>query len=263
MGKFGSNIPKDRKIYGNCQVYSPLGYLMFRCDQKKANWYLKRDLAEVIKEIPLTIKLNFNPRGLGNHDKPFGLSEMSNQCVNCGTEDFLTRHHVVPICYRRHFPLNLKSHNFHDVLSMCMDCHETYERNADELKSELAKKYNAPVNGICKDEKDLLKCIKNCTTLIRDTSFIPEERISEIKKQIVNYFCREVTKEDIIEMSSRKQSLLEKTHGQMVMEKIGDDIQPFIKLWREHFTKHNECKYLPGDWSINNVIIINESEETT
>ena len=267
MGKFGSNtsgssIPKDRKLYGNCQVYSPFGHLMFRCDKKKVDWYLSRNLAEIIKHDPLTIKLNFSPRGLGNYDKPFGLSEMSNRCVNCGTEDFLTRHHVVPICYRRHFPLNLKSHNFHDVLSMCMDCHDSYERSADELKSELAIKYNAPINGICREDKDLLKCIRNCTTLLRDTSSIPEDRLLEIKNQIVDYLGRESTEEDLVEMSSRKQSLLEKTHGQMVIEKI-DDIQSFIRLWREHFIKHNECKYLPGDWNINNVIIINDPKEST
>jgi hypothetical protein len=56
----------------------------------------------------------------------------------------------------------------------------------------------------------------------------------------------------------KKKTILEKTHGQVVMEKVGEDIQPFIKLWREHFVKHNDCKYLPDNWNINNVIIINE-----
>jgi hypothetical protein len=258
MGKFGSNILKDRKIYGNCLVYSPEGHLMFRCDQKKANWYLNRNLADVVQNEPLTIKLNFVPRGFGNHDKPFGLSEMRNTCVNCGTEDFLTRHHVVPICYRKHFPLSLKSHNFHDVLSMCMDCHEKYERKADTLKRELADKYKAPINGICIDNRNLLKAIKNCNTLLRGTENIPDERIHEIKNEIRNFLGRDFIQSDIIEISMKKQTILEKTHGQFVMESIGDDIQSFIKLWREHFTEHNECKYLPDNWNINNVIIINE-----
>jgi hypothetical protein len=257
MGKFGSNIPKDRKIYGNCQVYSPQGYLMFRCDEKKVNWYLKRNLAQIIHSEPLSIKLNFIPKGLGNHDKPFGLSEMNNKCVNCGTESFLTRHHVVPICYRKHFPLNLKSHNFHDVLSMCMDCHESYERYATELKKELGDKYDAPLNGICIDNRDLLKTIKNCNTLLRDTTNIPEERLEQIRSEIREFIGRDFNQQDLVLISNTKQTILEKTHGQVVMEKV-TNIQDFIEMWRQHFTKYNDCKYLPENWNINNVIIINE-----
>jgi hypothetical protein len=257
MAKFGYNILKDRKIYGNCQVISPDDFLMFRCDLKKANWYLNRNLAEVIQESPLKIKLNFNPRGLGNHDKPFGLSTMDNKCVNCGTESFLTRHHVVPICYRKHFPLNMKSHNFHDVLSMCMDCHESYERKADNLKKELGEQYNAPLNGVYSHNKILLKAIKNCNTILRGTDGIPDDRVEEIKSQIREFLGRDFMKSDLIEISGVKKNILEKTHGQIVMEQIGD-IQSFIELWRNHFVEHNECKYLPSNWDVNNVIIINE-----
>jgi hypothetical protein len=39
---------RKKKIYGNYQVFSPDNVLMFRCDEKKANWYLDRDLAEKI-----------------------------------------------------------------------------------------------------------------------------------------------------------------------------------------------------------------------
>jgi hypothetical protein len=257
MGKFGSNIPKDRKIYGNCTVYSPDGYLMFRCDNKKANWYLKRNLAKISQKDPLSIVLKFVPKGLGNHNKPFGLSEMNNRCVNCGTEFFLTRHHVVPICYRKHFPLNLKSHNFHDVLSVCMDCHESYERKATELKRELGDKYNAPINGICLDNRHLLKTIKNCNTILRGTSGIPKDRVDDINNEIREFLGRDFTNDDIIKISETKQTILEKTHGQVVMEKI-TDIQSFIEMWREHFIKNNECKYLPTNWNIKSEIIINE-----
>ena len=106
-------------------MFSPDGILMFRCDYKKANWYLKRNLGEVISQYPLKVKLKFKPRGLGNHNKSFGLTEMSNECVICGASEYLTRHHVVPYCYRRYFPTSIKSHNFHDVLSLCVKCHDS------------------------------------------------------------------------------------------------------------------------------------------
>ena len=133
-----NTVTKDRKIYGNCQVLSPEGHLMFRCESKKANWYLKRDLADIITDEPLVIKLKFQPNGLGNHNKNYGLSEMENICVVCGSDEFLTRHHVVPICYRKYFPIEKKSHNFHDVLSVCAVCHESYEKFAFDFKLSLA-----------------------------------------------------------------------------------------------------------------------------
>ena len=129
------------KIYGNCKVLSPDGLLMFRCQEKKINWYLKRDLAQIVNLDPLTIKLNFEPNGLGNHNKVYGLGEMDNLCVVCGNNIEITRHHVVPICYRRFFPIEKKSHNFHDVLSVCADCHENYEYYAFKFKLDLSVKY--------------------------------------------------------------------------------------------------------------------------
>ena len=275
MGKFGSVIEKDRKLYGNCEVYSPDGILMFRCDEKKANWYLNRNLAETINENPLNIKLKFTPKGLGNSNKPFGLNNMDNICVNCGTDEFLTRHHVVPYCYRRHFPLYLKSHNFHDVLSLCWNCHEKYERKADELKEELAKKHHVSTNGIISkyniiidgvvphnkitlEESQMRKIISNCNLLLRlDKSDIPESRIAEVRQEIREFIGHDFTDDDMREISCLKPMTLEKTHGQVVMENI-DNIQEFIEMWRKHFIDNNECKFMPDNWNINNVIEIYE-----
>ncbi len=257
MNSLKPNILKDRNIYGNCQVISPDGHLMVRCDSKKANWYISRDLAYVVNETPLTIKLKFKPKGLGNHDKIFGLSMMSNKCVNCGTEDYLSRHHVVPYCYRKHFPLNRKSHNFHDVLSMCMKCHVLYERKADELKLILASKYNAPINGIVDElTKVSMRAIKNCNTLLKGIDGIPEERVNEIKREIREYIGRDFNDDDIISLSKSKSSRLLKTHGEIVIDKI-NNIQDFIKMWRKHFIDNNECLFLPDNWNIENDIFIN------
>ena len=250
MSKFVSKIPKDRKIYGNCQVLSPDNILMFKCNEKKANWYLHRNLAEITNQDPLIIKLNFKPKGLGNFNNPYGLSVMVNRCVNCGTEDYLTKHHVVPACYRKNFPLHLKSHNFHDVLTMCVDCHESYERHADQLKLYLAKKYNSPIEGIIIENKDLDKANSNASVLLKDTSGIPTERLNKIKFELLQYFGREFTKEDLITISKSKQHV-EKTHGCLVMEKI-TDIQDFVEMWRKHFVENNQCNFMPDNWDVKN-----------
>ena len=250
------SVNKDRKIYGNCQVLSPDGILMFRCDEKKANWYLNRDLGEVVNSSPLTVKLKFEPRGLGNHNKCFGLSEMGNRCVTCGDEEYLTRHHVVPYCYRRYFPLELKSHNFHDVLSLCSNCHDKYERKADELKEKLASIYNAPVGGEVESKVDIVKYTKMATTLLSDIPNIPKSRILFLRNEIKDFFkIKRLTKQRLKKISEIKSTIVRKTHGEIVISKI-DDIQSFVEMWRKHFIDNNDCKHLPEKWNVKNKIWI-------
>lgn len=254
MSHLSYGVTKNRKIYGNCQVLSPDGILMFRCDEKKANWYLKRNLGEIINFNPLTVKLNFKPNGLGNHNKDWGLSEMSNNCVVCGSEDFLTKHHVVPYSYRRYFPLEIKSHNFHDVLSVCVDCHESYERYADELKLELSNQYKAPINGEIEKRSDVIKYSKISSTLLRDDINIPKERIKEMRNEIKSFFgIKRLTKSKLKTMTEIKSNVIKKTHGKMVIEKV-DDLQSFVEIWRSHFLEKMKPNYLPKNWNIKNNI---------
>lgn len=247
-------VTKDRKIYGNCQVMSPDGHLMFRCDTKKANWYLKRDLADVVVDNPLTVKLKFQPKGLGNHNKNYGLSIIENICVVCGSDEFLTRHHVVPFCYRKFLPLEKKSHNFHDVLSVCADCHEKYEKHAFDFKLQLADKYSAPINGELFDNKDIIKIKKmaNCLIDTEISKSIPKRRMLEIKKEIKSYFSwKTLSKKRLSKIVDSEVKIYNRTHGEIVISKI-DDVDSFIKDWRNHFLNHNDCNYLPKNWSVDN-----------
>lgn len=243
-------VTKDRKIYGNCQMLSPDDILMFRCDEKKINWYLRRNLATIVSDNPIVAKLKFNPKGLGNHQKQFGLTEMSNNCVVCGSKEFLTRHHVIPYCYRKFFPLKLKSHNFHDVLSMCVTCHETYERKADLLKQSISDEYSAPINGEITNNKDIVKYTKMAMTLLRENlSNIPPKRLKFLKNELkCKFLIKRLTKKRLVEISTIR-NFVNRTHGEIVMSKV-QDIQKFVELWREHFINNNYCKYLPQNWDI-------------
>ena len=248
-----NTVTKDRKIYGNCQVLSPEGHLMFRCESKKANWYLKRDLADIQNQEPLIIKLKFQPNGLGNHNKNYGLTEMENVCVVCGSDEFLTRHHVVPICYRKYFPIEKKSHNFHDVLSVCAVCHEGYEKFAFDFKLSLADKYNAPINGELINNKDFLKVRRMASCLIGDTAtHIPKWRIKEMKNIVKSHFSwKRVSKKRLEDIVNLEVKVYNRTHGEIVVSNI-ENLTEFIVEWRKHFLQHNDCKYLPQNWSIDN-----------
>jgi hypothetical protein len=243
-------VERERKIYGNWKVFSPEGYLMFRCNEKKAKWYLTRELATCINND--SIKLNFVPKGLGNHNKDYGLNVMINHCVNCGSDEFLTRHHVVPYCYRRYFPIEIKSHNSHDILSMCAECHENYEYFAFEFKKSLSIEYNSPINGELKYDKNLIKIKKIVFCLINSDiiSNIPKKRLREMKSEVKNHFgWKRLTMNRMNSIVNMNLISLDKTHGEILVSKL-EDISSFIKNWRSHFLQYNECKYLPENWSV-------------
>ena len=81
--------------------------------------------------------------------------------------------------------------------------------------------------------------------------------IEEVKKEIRDYLGRDFTIDDLEEISGIKESVIEKTHGQVVMEQV-KDIQDFIEMWRQHFIDNNDCKYMPKNWDVKNKIIIHE-----
>lgn len=244
---------KNKRIYGNCKVFSPNDILMFKCDEKKANWYLKRKLATVINQHPLSIKLNFEPNGLGNHNKKWGLSVMENKCVVCGEYEFLTKHHVVPHTYRKNFPIEVKSHKFHDVLPLCIGCHEKYESLADDLKYKLSIDYNAPLNPVKKENKSL-KYRKIASALLREDINIPKERKDQLIKEIKSFFdIKRLSKSRLIKISKIKEKNTNKKHGQIVYESL-NDLQEFVEMWRKHFIDNMKPSYLPNNWDINNDI---------
>jgi exonuclease 3'-5' domain-containing protein 2 len=241
----------SNKLYGNCKVLSPDDVLMFRCNIKKINWYLDRNIADLIDRDPLTIRLKFKPKGLGNNGK-YGLTEMMNICVICGSSDKLSRHHIVPHCYRRYFPIERKSHNFHDVVPLCVNCHEEYEKWAQSYKILLSQKYLAPINGELINNKEILRLKRLASCLVEKRNKIPNKRISEIKQILkLNFGWKKISKKRLNELINSNLKVYNRTHGEIVVSKL-DNIDSFIKEWRSHFIQNTECKFLPKNWSIDN-----------
>ena len=121
---------------------------MFHGDAEKALWYLNRALVEVVSREPPILRFAFRPGGPGHVGDAFYLAGKVNRCVVCGSEEGLNRHHVVPRVYRRHLPPEVKEHSHHDVLLLCVACHERYERAADALRAELSSECGVPPHGL-------------------------------------------------------------------------------------------------------------------
>lgn len=190
---------KATPIYGNWKMLGPAGNLMCRCDDKRANWYLRRGLAEDLGDN--TIKLKFEPDGPGNADAPFLLEEKQNVCVVCGSTDGLNRHHIVPYQYRKHMPLRQKAHTSYDVIPICLDHHHEYEELAQVFANQLGLEYDAPFNPLMKltpEQAQTRKMLMAARVLLKETN-VPLERRLELRARLVSYLGWPATDEALLE----------------------------------------------------------------
>ncbi|KAL0560056.1 hypothetical protein IC582_000448 [Cucumis melo] len=140
--KFSCKSP----VYHNCRIYANDGRLLCYCDRRKLEWYLRRELAELVADDPPAIKLLFEPKGRPEDEgNDFYIQSKKNICVGCGEGNHYLRYRIIPSCYRIHFPEHLKSHRSHDIVLLCVDCHETAHAAAEKHKRELAAEFGIPL----------------------------------------------------------------------------------------------------------------------
>ena len=118
------NAIRKEPLYHNVRLEAPDGQQLCVTDQKKAKWYVLKGLGEYI-ENETAVRLKFEPAG-----RPEGaagdyyLADKCNQCVVCGKDESYLRKYIVPHEYRKYFPEVMRDHQSHDVLLMCVHCHQ-------------------------------------------------------------------------------------------------------------------------------------------
>ena len=280
-------------IYDSCKMLAPDGQQLCYCDYKKMTWYVERNLAEVISKEPPVFRLIFEPNARGCVDENlkssnFYIESRVNNCVICGETKNYLRFHVVPILYRSCFPENLKSHKSHDVVLLCIECHEKARKVYEKKKEEISKRYGVPINIMSDEQNNYLKLtqfIKKCRILLKNKNeSLPEKAQIKLKNNLKEmfdflmknseYFKNFVDKnkikcdkiEDIniefLEIFCNKFNLNDKNfpegkrniHGKLVIEKV-KDLKEFIMEWRKFFIDSFQPKFLPKEWSVEHEIV--------
>ncbi|KAL9301414.1 Protein RRP6-like 3 [Arabidopsis thaliana] len=140
--KFSCKAP----VYHNCRIYANDGRLLCYCDKRKLEWYLNRGLAKLVEENPPAIMLLFEPKGRPEDEgNDFYIQTKRNICVGCGEGKHYLRYRIIPSCYRVHFPEHLKSHRSHDIVLLCVDCHEVAHAAAERYKKQIATEFGIPL----------------------------------------------------------------------------------------------------------------------
>ena len=280
-------------IYDSCKMLAPDGQQLCFCDFKKMTWYLERNLAKLISNDPPVFKLIFEPNARGCVDENlkssnFYIESRTNCCVICGKTENYLRFHVIPILYRSCFPENLKSHKSHDVVLLCLSCHERARKVYEQKKEEISKRYNVPLNVMSDGKNNYLKLIqfiKKCKVIKKNKNKnLPEIAETKLKKNLKETF------DTLIENSQEFKNFVEKNkiicnkeddiddnflnifcdkfivddknipegkknlHGKLVIEKV-KDLKEFIMEWRQFFLDSFQPKFLPKEWSVKHEIV--------
>jgi hypothetical protein len=212
--------------------------------------------------------LKFSPGGPGHIGDAYYLTPKINQCVVCASVKDLNRHHVMPRVFRRYMPECIKDHNYHDVLLMCIDCHERYEVEAAKLKQEICKEFGFDINDGAGQIylPEVGNAVKAARALIHYGHEIPEPRKSVLLNTVKEYLKKQpeqpweivVTEYDLEEVAKhfpwKRPEGGHKNYGEYVVEKIGD-IQLFTERWRRHFLEVMNPQYLPEYWDIHKPLV--------
>jgi exonuclease 3'-5' domain-containing protein 2 len=234
-------------IYSNCTMLSPEGLPMSKCSEKKARWYLKRGFADLISDNPIVFKLRFKPNGPGWYGDEFYLGDKENRCVVCGNYNDLTKHHTVPNCFRKHFPMHIKQHSSHDILPLCLECHITYESHALRLKNQILSEHNVRVE---KPNESLLYMQKIASALKKHREIIPTFRVNHLENLLIEYYKTEESIDILVDKTLKECPDAGQSERWRDLVNTIDDLYGFCQLWRQHFVETMNPQYLPNGWRV-------------
>ena len=227
---------------------------MFHAARRRADWYIRHNLAQVLKEEPFEIQLLFEPKGNGHAGDEYYLAEKEDICVVCGGREKLNKHHIVPRVYRRHFPSLLKSRSSHDIVAICVHCHENYETEATKLKKVIAEEVNFP-SPIHWTAGTFGKTIlaRRALSLINYRNVMPQSRIDEYEADIKEIMDKETLTQEDIECASTISPIPYPKlvdYGKYAVERI-DNLESFVFRWRKHFLDIMNPQFMPVGWDLN------------
>ncbi|NXT25878.1 EXD2 protein, partial [Syrrhaptes paradoxus] len=253
--------PRKSPLYDNCFLHAPDGQPLCTCDRKKAQWYLDKGIGELVSTDPFVVKLRFEPSGRPESQVDYYLTVKENLCVVCGKRESYIRKNIVPHEYRRHFPIQMKDHNCHDVLLLCTSCHAISNYYDNHLKQQLAEEFGAPIGseeGMRLLEDPLRRQVRSGARALLNADGLPDPRKGELLQSIKDFFNTEaVTTEMLQEAAGLETRICNESympHGLKVVQCFAKgglrSLMQLERRWRQHFLDSMQPKHLPEQWSV-------------
>ena len=244
-------------LYHNCQLQAPDGILLASCDRQKAEWYVKKGLGvEIEGAADYTVRLNFEPAGRAEAD--YYKAAKENRCVVCGETENLIRKNIVPHEYRKFFPKIMKEKTSHDVLLLCVTCHRNSNICDLKVRQKLEESCEAPIDSTTPDDAQAAKKLRHHQRLGRALLYLnqlPDKRKKELKDELSELYPGQEISEEFLQSLVDQEcspSGIKRSHGELVCEKFKNDdgLVALEKVWREHFLKSMEPKFMPELWNL-------------
>ncbi|XP_073495081.1 exonuclease 3'-5' domain-containing protein 2 isoform X2 [Phyllobates terribilis] len=248
-------------LYDNCFLHAPDGQPLCTCDRKKAQWYLDKGIGDLISSDPFVVKLRFEPSGRPESSVDYYLTVKENICVVCGKKESYIRKNIVPHEYRRHFPIQMKDHNSHDVLLLCTACHAVSNYHDNNLKQQLAIEFSAPIGceeGVRMLEDPIRRQVRSAARAILHATNLPDNRRQQLLAEIrAFYSINIVTEETLQEAANLETRIFNETytpHGLKVVQCFArgglTSLMELERRWRQHFLDRMTPKFLPKQWAV-------------
>ncbi|MGH0114473.1 UNVERIFIED_CONTAM: hypothetical protein FKN15_018792 [Acipenser sinensis] len=248
-------------LYDNCFLHAPDGQPLCTCDKKKAKWYLDKGIGELLSEDPFIVKLKFEPSGRPESQQDYYLTAKENICVVCGRTESYIRKNIVPHEYRRHFPIQMKDHNSHDVLLLCTSCHAASNYHDNLLKQQLSEEHSAPLGceeGVRPLEDSDRRQVRSGARALLKADSLPESRREELLGTLRTFYSLdEVTPALLQEAAGLETRIFNESyipHGLKVVQAYAKgglrSLMELEKRWRQHFLTSMQPRHIPPLWSV-------------
>jgi hypothetical protein len=247
--------------YDNCKIYAPNDKLLGYCDKRKYDWYIKKGLVDVIgDDLDKSIRLKFEPKNnnINGQFQEYCKIEIETQCVVCGSKEFLNKFHVVPLEFRRFFPLHMKSHASHDVVLVCADCQSDLNYMYHQYKTHLLEKFKlVPNPNLVKIKSSADKHLRLLKKYNQDihsqysqynTHKQQLDQNEIILKELLGHDVTIEELEQLKDICTYDNLGTAKSIGEYIVNQYKDNLQEFEKNWRKVFVDSIEPKFLPNGW---------------
>lgn len=242
-----SDEVESNASYGNFKILDKEGKKIGLCDYKRYKWYLRQNLATKVDEK--TLMINFEPNFKSG--KIMKLVERATICVVCGSKKKLRKFHVVPLQFKRHYPIEKKEHNSSDVVLLCKDCSINANHITDKFKKVIYDKLNVSNKDFTDQTKVDIRKFAGKIEKNRNYKRSVQEEMDQLKKLLNR--TDNLSNEEVKEYSKLDSSTSYKgysTIGELVTCYFKDagKIDYFSQKWKENFQTNLEPKHLPGDF---------------
>jgi hypothetical protein len=274
----GNRWSDNNLFYQNVKVIDPDNEVVFYTGKSIANLLAKYNKGKVVSNQPFVFQLNKRPSDeILELTHPIYKSPRQTRCVVCGKHDNLDRHHVIPRCVRKYFPVKYKKFaEAHDLVLTCRECHETYEQHfANPLKNKLKSDCGhnkLVISGTLRRQcyqlvylESVMNSYEWCALWVKierqmgsplNLNLVyqyAEEEFNareEIKNNIPTYVVEGYKhKKKNINNYVIKRRYKEQNTWNLIIDKYTPE--GMIKLWRNHFVESMKPQYMPEYWNPN------------